>query len=148
MGIFDKDIIEREINFDPDPDKNMHLQIKRKFEMVCNEYEPSVSYNILTFVKDKMSDFMEYLQMNTWRDTGNIILPLDWEGDFLYIVGYRVEIIKLTNGRSGVQVTWKYVNSIEYQSIDLYIDENIFLKKLHNKYIDIWQHSEEENPFI
>lgn len=155
MSVFDKDIIEREINFDPDPNKNMRFQIERKFNKLCDNYNPTQSIDIQTvlndmmqFLKYEMSDFMEYLQMNTWQNTGDIILPPDWEGDFLYIVGYRVEIIKLTNGRSGVQVSWKYTNSTNIQSIDLCIDENIFLKKLHNKYIDIWQHSEEENPFI
>lgn len=131
MSLFDKDIIEKELGYDPDPDKNMRLQIEKKFNQLCDNYNPVQSIDVLTFLKYGMSDFMEYLQMNTWRNT-DIFLPPEWKGDFLYISGYRVTIIKLTSGRSGVQVSWKYTNSIEYQSIDLCFDITGFIKKYKN----------------
>ena len=132
MSIFSSDIIEKELGYDPDPDKNMRLQIERKFNRLCDNYNPAqsidISIDILTFLKYGMSDFMEYLRMNAWRNTGDVFLPPDWKGDFLYISNYRVEIINLTDGRSGVQVSWRYTNSLEYQSIDLCFDITGFMK--------------------
>lgn len=132
MSLFDKDIIEKELGYDPDPYKNMRFQIEKKFNRLCDNYNPTQSIDMLTFLKYGMSDFMEYLQMNAWRNTGEVILPPEWKGDFLYISGYRVTIIKLTDGRSGVQVSWKYINSIEYQSIDLYFDIIGFMTRYKN----------------
>lgn len=132
MSLFSTDIIEKELGYDPDPDKNMRFQIERKFNRLCDMYSPSQSIDMLTFLKYGMSDFMEYLQMNTWRNKNNPVLPEWWRGDFLYIVNYRVEIIKLTSGRAGVQVSWKYTNSTECQSIDLCIDITGFMEKYKN----------------
>ena len=132
MSVFSSDIIEKELGYDPDPDKNMRFQIERKFNRLLDNYTPARSNDVLTFLKYGMSDFMEYLQMNTWRNTGDVILPPEWKGDFLYIVGYRVEIIKLTSGRAGVQVSWKYTNTLEYQSIDLCIDITGFMERYKN----------------
>lgn len=132
MSVFSSDIIEKELGYDPDPDKNMRFQIEKKFNRLCDMYSPARSNDVLTFLKYGMSDFMEYLQMNTWRNTGEVILPPEWKGDFLYIDGYRVEIIKLTSGRAGIQVSWRYTNSLEYQSIDLCIDITGFMEKYKN----------------
>lgn len=132
MSVFSSDIIEKELDYDPDPDKNMHFQIERKFNRLLDNYTPARSNDVLTFLKYGMSDFMEYLQMNTGQNKNNPVLPEWWQGDFLYIVGYRVEIIKLTSERSGVRVSWKYTNSSECQSIDLCIDITGFMKKYKN----------------
>ena len=133
MSVFSSDIIERELGYDPDPDKNMRFQIERKFNRLCDNYNPTAQLSdMLEFLKYGMSDFMEYLQMNTWRNTGDVILPPDWKGDFLYINGYRVEIIKLTSGLAGVQVSWRYTNRLEYQCIDLCIDITGFMEKYKN----------------
>ncbi len=132
MSVFSSDIIEKELDYDPDPDKNMRFQIERKFNRLLDNYTPARSNDVLAFLKYGMSDFMEYLQMNTWRNTGDVILPPEWKGDFLYIDGYRVEIIKLTSGWAGVQVSWRYTNRLEYQCIDLCIDIAGFMEKYKN----------------
>ena len=122
MSVFSSDIIERELGYDPDPDKNMRFQIERKFNRLCDNYNPTAQLSdMLEFLKYGMSDFMEYLQMNTWRNTGDVILPPDWKGDFLYI-----------SGLAGVQVSWRYTNRLEYQCIDLCIDITGFMEKYKN----------------
>lgn len=137
MSIFSSNIIEKELGYDPDPDKNMQVQIEREFNRLCNNYNPALVINVdvLSFLKWGMSDFMECLQMNTWRNTGDVILPSGWKGDFLYISGYRVNIIKMTSGRAGVQVSWRYTNALEYRSIDLCIDITGFTEKYKDWYV-------------
>lgn len=134
MSVFSSDIIEKELGYDPDPDKNMRFQIEREFNRLLDNYNPALVINVdvLSFLKWGMSDFMECLQMNTRRNTGDVILPSGWKGDFLYINGYRVDIIKLTSGRAGVQVSWRYTNALEYRSIDLCFDITGFMEKYKN----------------
>jgi len=132
MSIFSSDIIEKELDYDPDPDKNMRFQIERKFKMVCDMYSSVQPCSVLTFLKDEMVEFMEVLQQNTGRIKNSPVLPEWWRGDFMYIVDYGVTIIQLANGWSGVQVSWKYTNTLEYRCIDLCIDITGFMKKYKN----------------
>ena len=131
MSLFDEDLVERELGYDPDPDKNMRLQIEKKFKMTCDMYSPTQPCSVLVFLRDQMLEFMAFLRQNVWRNENNPnpVLPEWWQGDFLYIIGFGATIIQLTDGRAGVQVSWKYTNSLEYQSIDLYIDVTGFMEK-------------------
>ena len=137
MSIFNKELIEEDLGYDPDPDKNMRLQIEKKFKMACDMYNPAQPCDILTFLKDQMAEFMEILQQNTWRQRNekSLVLPEWWRGDFLYIVQFGVTIIQLVSGRPGIHVSWKYTNTSEYQCIDLCIDMTGFMKKHKNWYI-------------
>ena len=127
MSLFDEDLVERELGYDPDPHENMIFQIKKEFNILCDTHdETSDILTFLNILKNGMSLFMEYLHYN--------ILPDWWKGDFLNIIGYGVTVIHLTNGWSGIQVSWNYTNSFEYQSIDLRIDTTGFINKHKNIY--------------
>ena len=136
MSIFSSNIIEKELDYDPDPNKNMSLQIKRRFKMVCDQYNPSETCDILTYLKDCMATFMEFLLIGTLRSklVSDSWLPEWWKGDFLYIDEYKVNIIPSTvyTVQAGIRVSWRYKNSLEYQSIELRVDVNRFLAEYKN----------------
>ena len=136
MSVFSSDIIEKELGYDPDPNKNMHLQIKRRFKMVYDQYSPSTTCDILTYLKVRMAEFMEFLLLATFRSKLVIdsLLPEWWKGDFLYIADYKVNIIPSTvyTVQAGIRVSWRYTNSLEYQFIDFRIDVNRFPPEYKN----------------
>lgn len=136
MSVFSSDIIEKELGYDPDPNKNMHLQIKRGFKMVYDQYSPAATCDILTYLKVRMAEFMEFLLLATLRSKFVLDswLPEWWKGDFLHIADYKVNIIPSTvyTVQTRIRVSWRYTNSLEYQFIDFRIDMNRFPTEYKN----------------
>lgn len=88
MSLFDKDIVEKSIDYSDDPEENMGRQIIRAltgFKQATSEWHSYISYmDSVYYVKDKIGDFM--------YDLLNGYIPKGFLGPFKKINTYWVTI--------------------------------------------------------
>ena len=88
MSLFDKDLIEREVIFDPDPLKNLPLQIRREFGRLYSQYEndretSEVNQTAFIFIQNGMDRFLNELMFYGCE-------PKHWMGPLCTIYGYHI----------------------------------------------------------
>lgn len=120
MGLFDKNIIEKNLEYLPDPYQNMQFQLKRFFEMsrAYHDCPESIGPKFYTLAYDIKLDFENLLYKI------NRVRPSWWRGDFIYIFGYQVVINEHIDKNDGanLQVLCDF-SGVEYASIvlDFYV---------------------------
>ena len=99
MGVFDKDLVKKDIEFLPDPAENMEFQLRRRFIMLCNHYNTLKVWTPGYHIKE---DFAEILyRINRER-------PYWWKGDFEYISGYQTDLTENIDDWCGARLIVKY----------------------------------------
>lgn len=99
MGVFDKDLVKKDIDFLPDPIENMEFQLRRRFIMLCNYYNKLKVWTPGYHIKE---DFAEVLyRINRER-------PDWWKGDFVYINGYQTDLTENIDDWYGARLIVKY----------------------------------------
>ena len=85
MSLFDKDIIYKDLEYDPDPKRNIRIQIRRKicclldtFNREYNQYK----FNIPRLIKYNLDNYLYDLQTNN--------PPYNWVGPYMKIQEFTV----------------------------------------------------------
>ena len=99
MSVFDNDIVEKEIEYLPDPYMNMEFQFKRYFKILSSHYKESHIWASAYCFK---RDFEKLL------DKINIERPSWWRGDFTYIHWYEIHISEHIDLKGGVNMQIVY----------------------------------------
>lgn len=113
MSIFDKDLVERIIDYSDDPEENTDYQIRQAL-IRFNQILPTWSSYIdcVFYVRDKISSFM--------YDLLNQHIPEGFLGPFKKIDGYRVTVIPAKIPIIKIEYRFKDIN--EYKEIQFIIN--------------------------
>ena len=108
MSLFDKDLVEKSIDYSDDPEENTARQIARaliRFNEIASEWPSYI--DSVNYVVDGIGDFMQ--------DLLNEHIPEGFLGPFKKINTYRVT---LTQGKIPIiKVVYQFVDINEYKEI-------------------------------
>ncbi len=117
MSLFDKDLVEKSIDYSDDPEENMTRQITRalfRFNQIASK---QLSYiDSMYFVKDEISNFMS--------DLFNGHIPEGFLGPFKKIDAYSVTVTQ--DEIPIIKVIYRFNNINEYKEIQFLTTPTIF----------------------
>lgn len=126
MSVFDKNVIEKELDYRPDPFDNVNFQLARYFNYCCDLYNPSNPTDIITFVKQEMTELLYSLDSNfaflelldCWKD---------WKGPVVYINDFCVDRMDF-----GIHISWRAMGYDDWNELYLKIDPTGYMERCKN----------------
>lgn len=127
MSVFSEDIIERNLEYLPDPGENLNFQLVRYFNKLCDIYNPAEITDIITYLKRNVFELLESLvnentpdwwrgplvELNTFYFTtlGDLGFCVNWrsfkyDGDLLHRLELRIDTAELLQIQEYVTKNW------------------------------------------
>jgi len=133
MSIFSKDIVESELGFDPDPRKNIDVQIERHMRELVSYF----NHNLAT-THTNMMGWLQYMLDSYMSNLLDETPPTGWRGPYKKIRGYNVRQLKPDGfcGLNGVEIQYGFSGETSYLStkIAIYEEEELnILKKAKSR---------------
>ena len=127
MSLFDKDIVESELGFDPDPRKNIEVQLERHMRGLVRYF----NHNLVTAHMNMMG-WLQYMLDNYMNSLLEEDPPTDWRGPYKKIRGYDIRQLKPDGfcGLNGFEILYGLSGELDYLSIELAIYEEELLNIL------------------
>ena len=127
MSLFDKDIVESELGFDPDPRKNIEVQIDRHMRGLVSYFNHK-----LAAAHMDMMGWLQYMLDNYMSSLLEEVPPTDWRGPYKKIRGYDIRQLKPDGfcGLNGFEIQYGLSGEVSYLSTKLAIYEEELLNIL------------------
>jgi len=127
MSLFDKDIVESELGFDPDPRKNIEVQLERHMRGLVSYFNHK-----LAAAHMDMMGWLQYMLDNYMNSLLEEVPPTDWRGPYKKIRGYDIRQLKPDGfcGLNGFEILYGLSGELDYLSIELAIYEEELLNIL------------------
>lgn len=127
MSVFDKNVIEKELDYRPDPFENVNYQLTRYFNYCCDSYNPSIPTafgptDIITFVKQEMTELL--YSLDTDFDLQGFPNWKDWKGPAVYINDFCVDRVGF-----GIHVSWRAAGYDDWNELYLKIDPTGYMER-------------------
>ena len=111
MSLFDRNIIEQDLGYDPDPIRNIKVQIGRRIEKLVNYYDQtnlSTNTNKGWWIDYALDSFMKGLQDET--------PPTDWRGPYTSIYDYSIRRITPVDSWEpiGFEIHFRLYNTMNF----------------------------------
>jgi len=120
MSLFDKDIVESELGFDPDTRKNIEVQIERHMRGLVSYF----NHKLATVHMDMMG-WLQYMLDSYMSSLLEEDPPADWRGPYKKIRGYDIRQLKPDGfcGLNGFEILYGMSGELDYLSTKLAIYE-------------------------
>lgn len=100
MSIFDKNIVEKELDYRADPCDNISFQLIRYFNRLCDEYTPpqyvglstSLTNDVISYIENKMNKVLNILYLGELDPSHKQVqLPNWWNGPAALLTEYSID---------------------------------------------------------